>query len=281
MRNFVWKSSNGLPDVAPEPPAARVKRSAAGDSKPTKETNLSLLVDPTVFSLWIVSEKMLDDETRSNWCGSTAPNTAPHKGDADFTCQVKLFQPEHAEMLVETTRMFPLNDMGRITVDPSKMNDSQVSLWSKLLVGEFVGVVCDWSHLAWAPPVRIAGQFGRYVTNSHDYVARDPRSRIRVQFHQDMFVPLPHANVGRAIGDDNSEPDMDDDQGHADPADLVVSADLAVFFSGHRAWVVEGERREIDKFVARHMGQLKDIYRLINSGYAQYLVPRIPPSHRF
>lgn len=281
LRNFLHDTMTELPDVEPEPPATRVKRGSDREAKPKNEAKLSYLVDPSVYQLWVVSSEMFADETLSNWYGVRMHDLASCKGDTEFTCQLKLFQPENASMLTATTQLFPVNAMGRFTMDRSKMNGDQTTLWWQLIGADCLGVVCDWSHIAWKPPVRIAGNFGRYLTNSHDYVSRHIQGRIRVQFVQDMFVPQSRAIDGCTVGDNNTDPgDSDSDSG--DPADLVVSDDLATFFRGHGVWVVEGERREIDKFVAQYMGQ-RDMgtYRLVNSGYAQYLVPKIPPSFRF
>lgn len=251
--------------------------------------DLSFVLDPTQFQLWIISNSIQLDATIPNWFGVPFYDAAPYKGDCEFTLTVKMMQPMHEKARTRLGSVVALNKVGRFSCDVSRLSRDNRSFLMNLVKMNLVAVVQEWTHNSWDPPVRVAGMFGRFLTNSHDYVGRHHQTRIRVLFHKSMMIPATAAEAeGLEIGDsvvfsDDEAEEKESDSGiEREPDDLVVSPDLGVFFKGQANWIAEGSRKNLDKFIRTHMGQRDNgTYRLVNSGYAQYLVPQILPSHRF
>lgn len=238
-----------------------------------------------IFQLWAVPRKEDNGEKVANWYLSHLHGMVPYRAQSHFGPTLDLWQPENAEKFTKLRAKYNMDELGRFVCAAGDERDVMSLVTPYKDDRGPIGIIWDYSHNEWNPPVRIAGSFDRVMTNSHDYVARHPQGRIRLFLHQNMFVPedAPEAEglgVGEYVhagqGDESDESDDDD------PSDKVVSASLRTFFAGQKRWIVEGSRRNLDAFLSEYMGCCDNaVYRMVNSGYAQYLFPKQPPSIRF
>lgn len=236
-------------------------------------------VDPNFFRIWVIPERVLNDEMRADWSLFFQPSEIPRCGTLEYNISPWLFQPGMQRALRQVRAQFPQMDKcGRFLVD--KKDGQDWSVLDDFLSKRWVGAIASWTHNRWDPPVRIAGEFNRVVTCSHKYVSTHPQGRIRLLFQQSMLVPdSAQVAQGFEVGDALVGPD---DSESEDAPDIVVSSKLKNFFRGHKRWIVEGSRRNIDEFIFTHMRQPDHgVFRMVNSGYAMYLVPKMPPSFRF
>jgi len=211
---------------------------------------------------------------------------APHKADAHFAPTLKLLQPEMVAQYIKIKKGFNADEFGRFIAAMGDSPRGNPFTIANLMRENLVGCIWDHSPNLWNPPVRVADAFGRVVTNSHKYTSRHHQGCVRVLLHQDMMVPndAPEAE-GLEIGDHicvaNQSSDSDEPE-PSDPEDIVVDKALRAFFKGHNQWIIEGTRKHINQFFSKYMGQCDNgLYRMVNSGYAQYLFAKIPPSFRF
>jgi hypothetical protein len=234
------------------------------------------LVTAAKFTLWAIPLDLHMDETVPNWFPTTMDNIPTTKGQSHFAPTLTLLQPDKKDQFKRITTQYQPDEFGRFLA----VRDEELR---GLINAGLVGCIWDHSPNLWQPPVRIAGAFGRTVTNSHDYTSRHPQGRVRVLLHQDMLVPEDVVRGGEklTVGDRYSIHDNDGSDSGEDPTDLVVSAKLRTYFKGHKQWIIDGTRKNVDAFLTKHMGCYDNgLYRMVNSGYAQYMIPKIPTSFR-
>lgn len=273
----------GLDDTESEPRTIAAVRK--GDKLPLRYylgiVAPHIMVTAAKFQLWAIPLHLYKDETVANWFPTGMIDISPCQAQSHFAPTLALLQPNQKDLYKRVTTEFQADEFGRfLAIRGNSAPNSELSLGN--LLASNVGCIWDHSPNLWKPPVRIAGAFGRTVTNSHAYVTRHPQGRVRVLLHQDMMVPedADHA-AGLEVGDHITMSDQESDSGE-DPEDLVVSAKLRTFFKGHKQWIIEGTRQNVDAFLTKHMGCYDNgLYRMVNSGYAQYLVPKTPASFRF
>lgn len=237
-----------------------------------------LLLTPSSFYLWAIPKSTMENPKVRNWYPTSFADIAPAKGDAHFAPTLLLFQPSQQSQYDELAKTFEFDSFGRF-LTKVMADGTQHKVLAQARAKKLVGVIWDYSPTLWAPTIKLASNFGRYLTNSHDYVPRHPQGCLRILLHQDLMVPADvelaeGLEVGEHISFDTQADESDD------PLDLVVSPDLRVMFQTQKQWIVEGTRSNLDQFCTKYMGCFDNgVFRMVNSGYAQYLVPKIPPSY--
>lgn len=240
----------------------------------------NLMLTPSKFYVWAIPAATMGDPKIHNWFPTNFADVAPAQGDAHFAPTLSLLQPAQRYVYTHIKGSFKANELGRF-IAKRTIDGTQHQRLAQLRTQKLVGVIWDYSPTIWNPGIRMASSFGRFLTVSHEYVSRHPQCCVRILLHQDLMVPadVELAN-GLAIGEHISFDTQADESD--DPLDLVVSPALRAMFQTQRRWIVEGTRRNLDLFCTKYMGCLDNaVFRLVNSGYAQYLVPKIPPSDIF
>ena len=184
-------------------------------------TTKNYVLDPKLFQLWMFEDSLNDGRTQ-NWFALPYPDYIPRIGFAHYSILLKAFQPEHKKTLIQISKTFQPDAYGRFKWNEAKEHAQAETMFLHSCISQkLIGILQEYSHNQWIPPVRTASQFGRTYTNSCAYVPRNRQTKIRLALHTDFFVFDDDPCVKQKklqIGDH-----VDEDITSNDPDDFVVS----------------------------------------------------------